>query len=419
MNDKAIPTYSAAERDRRWKLGRDFMNKEGVDALLVFGEHEDSGPATVTFDTWLTNERPGSTIVFPQTGEPISLVPFTPFLIGHLDASRKGDPTWISPCNIRLGRDASAIADVLNELELAKGTVGVVGLEPSIPWHPEGIVPFRLWNTILSWFPDITFKPVAEGFTQLQTVLGEEDITVVRYAASIGDAMALAMVEAARPGVGENAVYIAGMAAAYAQGTIVPSMHLTSSPEAIGLGPPPWSYRPQPARVLQNGDVIIAEIFSNFGMRATQHQLTIAIGKVHEDVERAAAIARACYEAGLGAVRPKARFADVGKVMLAPVEKAGGWVRGPQIHSLNPIAAICATPSNMSQLTGADRYPQVKDEPMILGDMELEVGMSFAFEPSCGFGHHLVCVGGTVIVGEHGPIELNPYTAQLHRVMVE
>jgi hypothetical protein len=41
--------------------------------------------------------------------------------------------------------------------------------------------------------------------------------------------------------------------------------------------------------------------------------------------------------------------------------------------------------------------------------------MSFAFEPNYAFGRHLVHLGGTVVVGEDAPIELNPYTAQLLR----
>jgi Xaa-Pro aminopeptidase len=45
--------------------------------------------------------------------------------------------------------------------------------------------------------------------------------------------------------------------------------------------------------------------------------------------------------------------------------------------------------------------------------MVLEPGMTFAFEPGCGFGSRIVTIGGTVIVGDDGPIELNPYTAQL------
>ena len=416
MFDTPVPEYSPSERDRRWNLARRFMDDMGVDTLLVYGEHEDSGAAPSTFDTWFTNDRPGATIIFPRTGEPIVLVPFTPSLIAHLDASRKGDAMWIPAQNIRLGRDSPSVADVLNELGLSKSTIGVVGLEASGPWLPEGVIPYGTWKAILSRFPDANFKSVGNEFALLQAALGPEEVTVLRHAASIGDAMAEAMVKTARPGVFESEIIGAGMNAAYSRGTVVPPMHLTSSPEATGLGPPAWSYRPQAPRMIKDGDVIISEIFSNFGMRGTQHQLTIAIGKVHEDVERAAAVARACYEAGLRALRPGVTFADVGKEMLKPVQEAGGWVRGPQIHSLNPIANLCETPSNMGQLTGADHYPRVKDIPMILGETVLVPGMSFAFEPSCGFGHHMVCVGGTVVVGEEGAIELNPYTAQLHRV---
>jgi hypothetical protein len=105
MTDTAVPTYSPAERDRRWNPARGFIDQEGFDAMIVFGEHEDSGPATYTYDTWFTNDRPGSTIVFPRSAEPINLVPFAPFLIAHLDASRKGDTMWITPENIRLADD--------------------------------------------------------------------------------------------------------------------------------------------------------------------------------------------------------------------------------------------------------------------------------------------------------------------------
>jgi hypothetical protein len=50
-----------------------------------------------------------------------------------------------------------------------------------------------------------------------------------------------------------------------------------------------------------------------------------------------------------------------------------------------------------------------------LPDMELVPGMSFAFEPNYAFGRHLAHLGGTVLVGENEPIELNPYTAQILR----
>lgn len=142
---------------------------------------------------------------------------------------------------------------------------------------------------------------------------------------------------------------------------------------------------------------------------------------MHENTERAAAVARKCYEAGLQQLRPGVRFGDVCKAMLKPVEDADGWVRGPQIHSLNPLYVLCDFPGErFNNVPGMEHYPHIRlqNVPSPFSDMRLQAGMSFALEPSCGFGRHLVTVGGTVIVGEDGPIELNPYTAELKRVAV-
>ncbi|MGW0650840.1 M24 family metallopeptidase [Streptomyces umbrinus] len=417
MTDRDVPSYSPAERDRRWNLARTLMDQEDLDALIVYGEHEDNGPAPYYFDTWFTNDRPGQTIVFPRHGDPIALGSIPSLLFDHLEGVRRGDALWIAAENVRVGRDAGTLAAVLNECGLAKASIGVVGLEPYIPAHPEGIIPAGLWNAVVSGFPDATFKRVGEDLARLMMTLSDEEVAVVRHSASIGDAMVRAMVEAARPGIGENEVYAAGMSAAYMRGTAVPQMHFYSGPEPVVWGPPQWAYRPQAPRVLQEGDVITAEIFGQFGMRATQHQVAIAVGEVHEDIERAARVAVDCYQAGLDAMRAKRRFGDVAEAMLAPLEEAGGWVKGPQIHGLNPIAALCRVPIDFSQVDGTERYPEVPGIPTLLADLELQPGMTFAFEPSCGFGRRLVTLGGTVIVGDDEAIELNPYTAQLLRAM--
>ena len=333
----AVPIFSLAERDRRWNVARAFMNRERLDALLVFGEHEDAGPAPVCFDTWFTNDRAGTTVLFPRTGEPVVFMPLPTFLLDHMEAVRRGDGSWVAAKDVRLGRHSAEIAQVLGEQGLAKTRIGVIGLDPYIPWHPEGIVPYHLWNRILARFPDAEFTPVGLDFARLMMPLGDEEIAVVRRSAMIGDAMAHAMVEAARPGVSEAKVYAAGMALAYEAGTVVPGMHLWSGPAPVASGPPQWAYRPQAPRILQDGDFIHAEVFSTFGMRQTQHQVAIAIGKVHEDIERAARVARESYDAGLDALRVNRTFGEVAEAMLAPLETSGGWVRGPQIHGLNPI----------------------------------------------------------------------------------
>lgn len=414
-----IPTFSPAERDRRWALARTFMERHGLDALIVFGEHEDAGPAPFCLDAWFTNERAGTTVIFPKTGEPIVFAPITTYLLDHLEASRRGDGGWIAAKNVRLGRQSGEIIDELKEHGLAKGTIGVIGLEPYIPWHPEGIVPYQTWHRILTRFPDVEFKSVGVDLARLMMPLSKEEIAVVRYSAGIGDMMAQAMAEAARPGVSEVEVYAAGMAAAHLRGTVVPGMHFWSGPTPTASGPPQWAYRPQAPRVLQEGDYIATEVFCGFGMHQTQHQVAIAIGQVHAEFEEAALVARASYDAGIEALRPGVTFGEVAEAMLKPTESAGGWVRGPQIHGLNPYGSFCRTPAGLRQLEGAERYGEVPSSPTSLSEMQLEPGMTFAFEPSCGLCRHLVTIGGTVLVGDDGAIELNPSTARLLRASTQ
>lgn len=392
-----VPSYSDAERERRWSVTRAFMEREGLDALIVFGEHEDAGPAPFCFDTWLTNDCPGATVVFPRDGQPTALVPVLTFLEDKHEAVRRGDDVWIPPEHSRVGSDASKLADALEELGLARATVGVVGLDPYRPFLQEGLVPYRLWRTVKERCPGADFRPVGRAFALLTAVLSDEELAVVRHSAAIGDEMVRAMVRAARAGVLESEVYAAGIAAALARGTVVPGMHFWSGPTPLGFGPPQWAYRPQAPRVLEDGDTIKAEVYCNFGMRMTQHQAAIAIGPVHEDFQRAADVARASYDAGLQALRPNRAFCELAAEMRAPIEAVGGVMPQPLVHTLNPITAVGGGATTSS--------------PTLV----LEPGMTFAFEPRCCFGRRAVTVGGTVILGEDGAIELNPYTAQLLR----
>ncbi|MEV8506133.1 M24 family peptidase [Actinoplanes sp. NPDC051475] len=413
MTDPEIPVFSIAERDRRWDLARTFMTREGLDALLVFGEHEDAGPAPVAYDTWFTNGRAGATVVLPRTGEPISLLPGPMYIMDHLESSRRGEAMWIAPENLRGARSSGTIIEALHESGLDEAVIGVVGLGAHMPWHPEGIIPYRLWNTVLTRLPRAEFRSVDLAFGRLVLQLGQEELAALRQSARIGDAMVEAMVATAAPGVPESQVYAAGMAEGYGHGTLPAAMHLWSGPDVVAAGPPAWGHRPQAPRVLADGDVIYAEVFANFGGRHTQNQVTIAVGDIHEDFHRAAQVARAAYDAGLAALRPGRAFGDLVDAMHEPIDAADGWPFLIAVHSLNPGLSVGKGRGLFSRIPGTEGYPRVPDHPTFLPDLELVPGMSFAFEPNYAFGRHLVHLGGTVVVGEDAPIELNPYTAQL------
>jgi Xaa-Pro aminopeptidase len=168
--------------------------------------------------------------------------------------------------------------------------------------------------------------------------------------------------------------------------------------------------------VIENGDVVIGEVFSSLGMLETQHQVTIAVGRVHPDYERAAEVARASYEAGLDVFRPGRTFGEVVHAMQAPLKKAGGYNMHPLVHSINPFGLLCGFGEGFNRLDGADRYALAAEVPTFGAEVELQAGMSFAFEPSCMFGRRYVNVGGTVVCGEDAPVELNNVTTHVMRV---
>jgi hypothetical protein len=62
------------------------MDRAGVDALIVYGDREGTGPAPFAPDTWFTNDRPGSIVVVPRHAEPIAPVMFPMAVADHIAA---------------------------------------------------------------------------------------------------------------------------------------------------------------------------------------------------------------------------------------------------------------------------------------------------------------------------------------------
>lgn len=409
------PGYSTAERDRRWALARELMDAEGVEALVVYGEHESSGPAPFAPDVFFTNERPGAIVVFPRDADPVSLVWSPMHVADHIEARRRGEACWTEPRNMRVAKHAPGVVEVLREHGLDRAAIGVIGLEPYPPFHFNPIMPHGLWTAVLEQLPDATFKPVWLSFLLRTLVQSEEELAALRRAADAGEAMARAMLEATRPGVTEADVYAAGMAAGHRLGVAAPGMLIQSGPGFACWGPPVWSYRPQAPRTIEDGDVILAEVFSSYGMRESQHQVAIAVGDVHPDVEQAAKVARASYDAGVAAMRPGATFGEVVAAMKRPMEDAGGWNVHPLVHGIDPYGTVCGFGGGLRELPEAAEYGLITEVPTIGSDLPLAPGMAFAFEPNCVLNGRLANLGGTVVVGEDGAAELNTLTTDLLR----
>lgn len=409
-----IPAYSLAERDRRWNLANQLMEEEHVDALIVYGDREGAFPAVFNPDTYFTNERPGSIVIFPKYEEPIAIVFLATVVEDHIQARYTKTQGWMRPENMYVGKMGGHIVSILDERELANKSFGVIGLEPYPPYYFDGAIPYNTWNAIRKGLPNATFKPVGRRFFTLSAVKSKEEIEVLKWSAQVGEQMCQAMLEATKPGVRENEIYAAAMNACAMHAGFTASILMGSGPEFVGWGLPAWTYRPEEPRIIQEGDIILAEVFSSFGMLETQHQPSIAVGDVHPDFERAAAAARQSYEIGVKELAHGALFGDVVKAMDEPMREAEGWHVHPLIHSINPFGLI-GVGDEIARLPEVKEYGNVLPIPSMGLDTELKAGMVFALEPNCAIGKKVINLGGTVIVGEDGGIELNHNSTHLMR----
>jgi Xaa-Pro dipeptidase len=407
-----VPSYSLAERDRRWNLADLLMEEEGLDALIIFGDREGAFPASFAPDTYFTNERPGSIVIFPKNQEPIAVVILPTVVEDHIQAGYTKTQGWVQPHNIYVGKLGSNVVEILEDRGLENGAFGVIGLEPYPPFYFDGAMPYNTWQTILEDLPKATFKLVGNRFFDLASVKSPEEIEVLKWSANVGEKMCQAMLEATRPGVGENEIYAAAMNACARNVGFTTLILLGSGPEFVGWGPPAWTYRPEQPRVIQEGDVVLAEVFSSFGMLETQHQPVIAVGRIHPDFERAAVAARKSYENGVNTLRTGARFSDVVEAMNQPMREVSGWQVHPLIHSISPFGLI-GVGDEMALLPETKSYGKVLKIPSMGLDKELQAGQVFALEPNCALGNKVINLGGTVIVGPAGGIELNQNTTRL------
>ena len=411
------PGYSTAERDRRWQLARDLMDEQSVDALIIAGETGQGQSAPILSpDTYFTNDRPGAMVVFPREGAPVCLVWSAQVVAAHAQGELRGEGSWIPAANMYVGRGTDRVREVARKLGLEKARVGVIGIEPAGP-SLQSFISQYAWQCIQQALPEATFKPVWRPFAERMLIKSDEEIAVLRQACDAGERMCEALMRIARPGVTEAELYSAAMAESFLAGANSSWIILQTGATNTCWGPPNWTFRPIRPRTVEDGDIILTELFPSYGMAEAQQQLAIAVGKVDPVVEKCAAVVRTAYEAELEALKPGATFGELADAMVKPVRDVGGWFLTPQVHSINPITVMVSMAAfGVKAMVNSDRYPEIQIRPERDRDVVLKPGMTFAFETNCHLDHRRVNIGGTVLLTEDGPEELNTLANHMQRV---
>ncbi len=185
-------------------------------------------------------------------------------------------------------------------------------------------------------------------------------------------------------------------------GTRGASFILQTGAENLSWGPPAWMYEARAPRRVQEGDLVMAEVFQVYGGLETQEQMCVSLRPVHAVNQECAAVARRAYEVGLRELRPGKRFLEVAEAMEVPIAEAGCWHLTPLIHSINPLVWIGPTNVGIQQLPGIENYRGITRPYYPTDDFTIKSGMVFELEPNACIGQHRVNIGGTVIVTEDG-----------------
>lgn len=394
------PTLSLAERDRRWGLLRAMMRRNNIDCLMV-----PAAPLRYPADTYFTNDIPACAVVFPVDGDPVAIHRGASVAGSWAQAQEWGEGTWIK--DMRFGPRAALMIEAIKEKGLDKGRIGTIGVLGGPNLLPYGWTPQPMWAQMQRELPDASFVEMWDEFAAVWVTKSDEELALYRYVSQLAEQACSVMLDVTRAGVSETDIFSAVMHEFHRNGAgMAHDLFVHSGPDNLSWDAPRWLYRAQRPRVVQDGDVVMSEMMPVVGGIEAQAQMCIAVGSVHQDFIRAAAVARESYEAGLRTLRAGVTFGEIAEAMQAPLRRADAWHLTPHVHSVSPLTLVSPVTEGLDSSI-RDRFKRVAQLGGTGLDVVLEPGMLIQLEPNAAFGRRQVNIGGNVIVTETGCEELN------------
>src|SRR5258706_9249718 len=255
MDKAIIPTFSLAERDRRWKAVRAEMKKANLDAVIGLPNqgHWDQFGADTRYLTQIGGFQTEVAVVFPLEEEVTAVVR------GANEIEWYGlAQDWVK--DLRPSRRAYGDPVIQRLKEIRAGRVGVIGLSGLVR-APEGVVPWGSYEKIRAALPGVRFENATDLMQEARSVKSAEEIAFIEKASAIIGRAIEAMLQIARPGVPESHL-IGEMLREIARAGGEPITMLLFG--AGGGGEVPWAHRVITGRTLAAGDLINTEVEAKY-----------------------------------------------------------------------------------------------------------------------------------------------------------
>jgi Xaa-Pro dipeptidase len=295
--------FSAGEMSRRWSLARGLMDRQDLQALLIFGNSGASRHDQANI-FWLTNhlDLHHNYLVAPrdESIEPVLFVGFRNHVPNARQVSDIPSIEWG-------GYDpAKTAADRLKVCGITRGRLGIVGLNAEfaigMPYQHEQLLRHAL--------PELELIDVTAEFARLRELKSDEEITWLERAAALTDRSIEALRYKIRVGLPEYALLGIIEGAYRVDGGIPHIASLRSMPMDSPNGCVP-AQNPS-SRPIEKGDVIITEISASYWGYSGKIHRPFFIG-VDPSPEWQALFdaALAAYHGISRVIRPGANEADV------------------------------------------------------------------------------------------------------------
>jgi Xaa-Pro dipeptidase len=250
------PRFSEAEFSRRYAIVRSAMQGADILALILYGTVSSYNEVQYLSNFPVTRE---AMLVFPEDGEPTLFVQ----MFNHVPNARQvaciRDVRWG-------GKDTViAAAENLQERGLAERRIGIVGM-----------IPVQRYTAIKRTLPQATLVDFTPQLMDLRLVKSDEEIQFLKKGAEFSDRAIEALEREARPGITEHELAAIVEAAYLGLGGKTHIHYMATTPMRNPSVCVPAQHHS--TRVLEKGDVLIAEISAHYHGYPGQILRPFAIG---------------------------------------------------------------------------------------------------------------------------------------------
>lgn len=380
LEKPVIPTFSLAERERRWSTLRSDMKKAGFDALISLPtqSHWDQFGADTRYITQIGGSQTEVGVVLPLEGDVTAVVR------GVNEIEWWGlAQDWVKDIRPSRRSYGEPVIDRLKEIRAER--VGVIALSGLVR-APEGVVPWGTFEKIREALPNVQFENATDLMQEVRSVKSAEEVAFIEKAADIISKALDVLIAHSKVGVRENELMGEMLREIVRQGGEPITMLLfgTGGPEV------PWAQRVFTTRQLRPGDLINTEVEGKYGGYIAQALQPISLGPKPRELEKIFDSTKIIFDRMLKFLKPGVTFGAVAKFYQDEVQAAGYEPDGALMHGRG-------LGEDAPMLWGARRdFPEK--------EAKLKEGHVFILKPACkqGFMRDSIRAGDTVAIAASG-----------------